>query len=229
MRSNPVSITSRSESALAVNRVLRNTYFLLSLTLLFSAATAAYATISNAPPIGIIGLLVGMFGLYFLTVWLRNSGWGILAIFAYTGFLGYTLGPVLNFYIHNFTNGTQIIMTSLGATGLIFMGLSAYVLTTRRDFSYLGGFITVAIIAAFLMGLGALIFNMPALQLIISGAFAVISSAFILYTTSQIIHDGERNYIMATISLYIAIFNLFVSLLRILSFFSGGGGGNSRN
>ncbi len=227
MRSNPVSITGRSESVLAVNRVLRNTYFLLSLTLLFSAGTAAYATLSNAAPIGFVGLLVGMFGLYFLTVWLRNSAWGILAIFAYTGFLGYTLGPILNFYIHNFSNGAQIIGTSLGATGLIFLGLSGYVLTTRKDFSYLGGFITVAIITAFLVGLGAMLFNLPVLQLVISGAFAIISSAFILYTTSQIIHNGERNYIMATISLYIAIFNLFVSLLRILSFFSGGS--NNRN
>lgn len=228
MRSNPVSIASRSESALAVNRVLRNTYFLLSLTLLFSAATATFATISNAPPIGFLGLIVGMFGLYFLTVWLRNSAWGILAIFAYTGFLGYTLGPILNFYIHNFSNGPQLIGTALGATGVIFLGLSAYTLTSRKDFSYLGGFITAAIIIAFLGGLGALFFNLPALQLVISGAFAIISSAFILYTTSQIIHNGERNYIMATISLYIAIFNLFVSLLRILSFF-GGSGGNSRN
>lgn len=228
MRSSPVGITKQSESVLTVNRVLRNTYFLLSLTLLFSAAIAAYATVSNAPPIGIVGLLVGMFGLYFLTIWLRNSAWGLLAIFAYTGFLGYTLGPILNFYIHNFTNGAQIIMTSLGATGLIFFGLSAYVLTTRKNFSYLGGFITIAVMAAFLMGIGALVFNLPALQLIVSGVFAVISSAFILYTTSQIVHDGERNYIMATISLYIAIFNLFVSLLRILSFF-GGGGGSNRN
>ena len=226
MRSSPVSI-ARSESALAVNRVLRNTYFLLSLTLLFSAGTAIFATVSNAPSIGFLGLIVGMFGLYFLTVWLRNSAWGLLAIFAYTGFMGYTLGPILNFYLHNYTNGTQIIMTSLGATGLIFLGLSAYVLTTRKDFSYLGGFITVAALTAFLMSIAALIFHVPALELIISGAFAVISSAFILYTTSQIINDGERNYIMATISLYVAIFNLFLSLLRILSFF--GGGGNSRN
>ncbi len=226
MPSSPVSIARRPEAGLAVNRVLRNTYFLLSLTLLFSVGTAVYATITQAPSLGIIGLLVGMFGLYFLTIWLRNSAWGLLAIFAYTGFMGYSLGPILNFYIHNFSNGTQIIMTSLGATGLIFMGLSAYVLTTRKDFSFLGGFITVAVITAFLMGLAGLIFQMPMLQLIISGAFAVISSAFILYTTSQIINDGERNYIMATISLYIAIFNLFLSLLRILSFF---GGGNSRN
>jgi modulator of FtsH protease len=227
MPSNPITLTHRSESVLAVNRVLRNTYFLLSLTLLFSAGTATLATITNAPPIGFIGLLAGMFGLYFLTVWLRNSAWGILAIFAYTGFLGYTLGPILNFYIHHFSNGPQIIGTSLGATGAIFLGLSAYVLTTRKDFSYLGGFITAAIMVAFLAGLGALVFNLPVLQVIVSGAFALLSSAFILYTTSQIIHNGERNYIMATISLYIAIFNLFVSLLRILSIF--GGGGNSRN
>ena len=207
MRSNPVSI-ARSESALAVNRVLRNTYFLLSLTLLFSAGAAIFATISNAPPLGFLGLIVGMIGLLFLTVWLRNSAWGLIAIFAFTGFMGYTLGPILNFYIHNFSNGTQIIMTSLGATGLIFLGLSAYVLTTRKDFSYLGGFITAAYCGVF-NGTSALCyFHMPALQLIISGAFAVISSAFILYTTSQIIHDGERNYIMATISLYVAIFNL---------------------
>ncbi|MBS0350745.1 MAG: Bax inhibitor-1/YccA family protein [Proteobacteria bacterium] len=225
MRSNPVSIT-RSESALAVNRVLRNTYLLLSLTLLFSAGMAAWAIVTNAPPFNFIALLVGMFGLYFLTTWLRNSAWGLVAIFAYTGFMGYTLGPVLNFYIHNFSNGSQIIMTSLGATGLIFLGLSAYALTTRKNFSYMGGFITVAVMVAFLLGLGAMIFNIPLLQLFISGAFAVLSSAFILYTTSQIIHDGERNYIMATISLYISIFNLFVNLLRILSFF---GGGNNRN
>jgi len=228
MRSNSVSVT-RSESTLAVNRVLRNTYFLLSLTLLFSAGTAAVSTITNAPPIGFIGLLAGMFGLYFLTVRLRNSAWGILAIFAYTGFLGYTLGPILNFYLHNFANGAQIIGVSLGATGLIFLGLSAYVLTTRKNFNYLGGFITIAVLTAFLIGIGALFFNLPVLQLVISGAFAVISSAYILYTTSEIIHNGERNYIMATVSLYISIFNLFISLLRILSFFSGNGGGNSRN
>lgn len=227
MRSQNLSLARDAKSIVEINRVLRNTYFLLSLTLLFSAGTATYAFLTNAASMGPLVLIVGMFGLYFLTVWLRNSAWGILAIFAYTGFLGYTLGPVLNFYIHNFTNGPQIIGTALGSTGLIFLGLSAYVLTTRKDFSYLGGFITAAVIGAFIVSLGALFFNIPLLQLIISGAFAVISSAFILYTTSQIIHDGERNYIMATISLYIAIFNLFVSLLRIFGAFSGNG--SSRN
>ena len=167
-------------------------------------------------------LLAGMFGLYFLTVSLRNSAWGILAILAYTGFMGYTLGPILNFYIHSMVNGSQIVMTSLGATGVIFFALSAQAIISRKNYSYMGGLISVAILTAFMVGLGAMLFNMPMLQLVVSGAFAVISSAFILYTTSQIINGGERNYIMATISLYIAIFNLFVSLLRILSFFAGG-------
>ena len=219
----PISTTSQSyEASNAINRVLKNTYLLLSLSLLFSAGLAYVAIITNAAPMGILLLLVGMFGLYFLTVKLRNSPWGVLAIFAYTGFMGYTLGPILNFYIHGFSNGPQIVMTSLGATGVIFLGLSSYVLVSRKDFSYLGGFIAVAVMVAFMAALGSIFFNIPMLNVLISSAFAVISSAYILYTTSQIINGGERNYIMATISLYIAIFNLFVSLIRILSFFAGG-------
>lgn len=221
MRPQNISLTKNRESILAINRVLRNTYFLLSLTLLFSAATAGYAIMTNAKPVGLILLLIGWFGLYFLTIALRNSGWGILAIFAFTGFAGYTLGPIINYYIHGFSNGSQIVMAALGTTGVIFFGLSAYVLVSKKDFSYLGGFIAVTAIAAFVLGLGSVIFNWPMVNLIISGVFAVISSAFILYTTSQIINGGETNYIMATISIYIAIFNLFVSLLRLLGAFSG--------
>ena len=222
MERNNTFISQGYESSVEINRVLKNTYFLLSITLLFSAASAWFAMSINAQPVGIIMLLAGMFGLYFLTVSLRNSAWGILAILAYTGFMGYTLGPILNFYIHSMVNGPQIVMTSLGATGVIFFALSAQAIISRKNYSYMGGFISVAILTAFMVGLGAMLFNMPMLQLVVSGAFAVISSAFILYTTSQIINGGERNYIMATISLYIAIFNLFVSLLRILSFFAGG-------
>ncbi len=209
------------ESALAVNKVLRNTYLLLSATLLFSGATAYYSMISGVQ-LSIVVLLVGMFGLYFLTMSLRNSAWGLVAIFAYTGFMGFTLGPVLNMYIHQFSNGPQLVMTSLATTGLIFFGLSAYTLISRKDFSYMGGFLAVAILSAFVLGLFGMFFHWPLLQLVISGAFAVISSAYILFTTSSIINGGERNYISATISLYIAIFNLFVSLLRILSAFTGG-------
>lgn len=218
----PITATQSYEATIATNRVLKNTYLLLSLTLLFSAGMSYVAIITNAPPVGIILLLVGMFGLYFLTVSLRKSAWGILAIFLYTGFMGYTLGPILNFYIKSFSNGPQIVMTSLAATGLIFVGLSSYVLVSKKDFNYLGGFIMVAVMVAFMAGIGSIFFNMPMLNLLISCAFALISAAFILYTTSQIISGGEKNYIMATISLYIAIFNLFVSLLRILSFFAGG-------
>lgn len=208
-------------SDVAINRVLRKTYLLLSTTLLFSAAIAYYAMISNAAPLGIIPLLVGMFGLSFLTSSLRNSRWGAPSVFLFTGFMGYVLGPILNLYIQGFANGGQLVGTAFGATGLIFLGLSAYVLTTRKDFSYMGGFLAIAIMVAFMAGIGGMIFHMPMLQIAVSCAFAVISSAYILYTTSAIINGGETNYITATVSLYVAIFNLFVSLLRILSFFAG--------
>ncbi len=221
MRQQDTSITRSYESSLAMNRVLRNTYLLLSLTLLFSSATAGYAIMSNAKPMSFIILLVGMFGLYFLTMALRNSAWGILAIFAYTGFMGYVIGPVINMYIHGFSNGSQIVMTALGATGMIFLGLSAYVLVTRKDFNYLGGFIAIAAITAFLAMLANIFLQLPMLQLIISSAFALISSGYILYTTSQIIKGGETNYLMATIVLYISIFNLFTSLLQILGALAG--------
>ncbi len=202
-----------------LNRVLRNTYLLLSLTLLFSAFTA-YLSL-NAAPMHFMVLLVGMFGFYFLTMALRNSSWGILAIFLYTGFMGYALGPILNFYIHQFANGPELVMTALGATGVIFFTLSAYVLTTRKSFSYMGGFLAIAVMTAFLAGLASMIFNLPTLSLLVSGVFVLVSSGFILYHTSEIIQGGERNYIVATISLYIAIFNLFVNLLRLLSVFAG--------
>lgn len=211
----------QSTSALATNSVLRNTYFLLSLTLLFSAGMAYFAMVTNAKPLGIIVSLIGMFGLSMLTQALSRSAWGLLAIFAFTGFMGYMLGPILNLYIHNFSNGAQLIGSALGATGFIFLALSSYVLISRKDFSFMGGFLFAGITVAFLAGLAAVIFNWPMLQVLISGAFAVLSSGLILYQTSQIINGGERNYILATITLYVALFNLFVSLLRILSAFSG--------
>jgi len=222
-RSNPQSVIlqARKQSILATHSVLRNTYFLLSLTLLFSAVTAAYAMASHAQSPGIIVFLLGTFGLSFLVSALRNSAWGIAAAFAFTGFLGYVLGPILNLYIHAFSNGSQIVMTSLGATGLIFLSLSAYVLTTRKDFSYLGGFLFAAMMVAFLAGIGGILFQAPLLQLVISGAFALLASGLILFHTSQIVQGGETNYIMATVSIYVALFNLFTSLLQLLGAFSG--------
>lgn len=221
MKPNPISLAKTRESGLAINQVLRNTYFLLSLTLLFSAATAYWAMTANVRPLGIIPFMAGWFGLYFLTFYLRNSAWGIAAVFAFTGFVGYTLGPILNLYLHQYVNGAQLIGTALGATGLIFFCLSAYVLTSRKDFTFMGGFITITILALMLMVIANLFLNIPALSLIISGAAAIIFSAYIMYTTSNIINGGETNYIIATICLYVALFNIFISLLQILGVFAG--------
>ncbi|MDF3054257.1 MAG: yccA [Gammaproteobacteria bacterium] len=220
MNNNSNVIVRGSASTLATNSVLRNTYFLLSLTLLFSAVTAAFSMAIGANP-GIIVLLVGMFGLSFLVNALRNSAWGIVAAFAFTGFMGYMLGPILNAYLSGYTNGGQLVMTALGGTGFVFLALSGYALTTKKDFSYLGGFLFAGIMVAFLASLAGIFFQMPLFQLVISGAFALLSSGLILYHTSNIIHGGETNYIMATISIYTALFNLFVSLLNILGAFAG--------
>lgn len=209
------------QSAIATHQVLRNTYLLLSLTLLFSAVMAYVAMASNAQPLNLILQIAGMFGLLFLTMALRNSLWGLVSVFAFTGFMGYTLGPTLNFYLTTFSNGSELILTSLGATGVIFMALSGYVLTTKKDFSYMGGFLFIAFIGALLLAIGAAIFKMALMQVVMSGAFILIFSGYILYDTSRILHGGETNYIMATVSLYIDILNLFLSLLRILSFFAG--------
>ncbi|HQU89250.1 MAG TPA: Bax inhibitor-1/YccA family protein [Denitromonas sp.] len=204
-------------SVLATNKVIRNTYMLLSVTLLFSALTAGVSMALALPHPGMIITLVGYFGLLFLTSKLRNSAGGILAVFALTGFMGYTLGPIISHYL-NMPNGTQTVMTAMGATGAIFLGLSAYALTTRKDFSYMGGFLMVGIIVAFLAGLGAIFFSIPALSLTVSAAFVLLMSGLILYETSNIIHGGETNYIMATVTLFVSIFNLFTSLLHLLGF-----------
>ena len=200
---------------LPANRVLKNTYWLLALTLAFSAATAATSAALKLPHPGIMLTLIGYFGLLFLTFRLRNSAWGLAAIFALTGFMGYTLGPIVSRYLA-MPNGHQVVMMAMGSTAAIFLGLSAYATSSRRDFSFMGGFLTAGIIVAFLAGLGAIFFEIPALSLVVSAAFVLLMAGLILYETSQIIHGGETNYILATISLYVAIFNLFTSLLQLL-------------
>ncbi len=212
---------AQSADSLAVNRVLRNTYMLLSATLLFSALVAGFAMATNAPYPGIILTLVGIYGLMFLTYRTRNSAWGLVSTFAFTGFMGYTLGPILNMVTSSYANGSQIIMMALGGTGLIFMGLSAYVLTTRKDFSFMTGFMVVGTLVALVLMVLGFFFHAPGFQLAISGLFMLLSSGWILWQTSAIIHGGERNYILATIGLYVQIYNLFVSLIQILSAFSG--------
>jgi len=213
--------SSNYQSAIATHVVLRKTYFLLSLTLLFSAAMAGLSMKSNAAPLPWLIQIIGMFGLLFLTMGLRNSVWGLVSIFAFTGFTGYTLGPILNMYIKEFSNGPQLILTSLGATGVIFVALSGYVLTTKKDFSYMGGFLFVALLGGIVLSLAGTLFHLPLMQVAISGLFVIIFSGYILFNTSQILQGGETNYIMATISLYLDILNLFLSLLRILSYFGG--------
>ncbi len=213
--------TRQQAGVLATNQVLRNTYLLLSMTLLFSGATAGVSMALDLPHPGLILTLVGYFGLLFLTNALRNSAWGILAVFALTGFMGMTLGPIISTYLQMFANGSQLVLTAFGGTGAIFLGLSGYALTTRKDFSFLGGFVMVGILVAFLAGLGAAVFSIPALSLAVSAAFILLMSALILWETSQILHGGETNYIMATVTLYVALFNLFVSLLHILGALAG--------
>ena len=206
--------------ALQTNRVLRNTYALLSMTLLFSAATAGISMLFNLPHPGLLLTLAGFFGLLFAASRYRNSGLGLVFVFALTGFMGYTLGPILNAYLA-LVNGGQLIMTAMGATGAIFLGLSGYALVSRRDFSFLGTFLMVGILVGFLAGLGAIFFEMPALSLAVSAAFVLLMSGLILYETGNIVNGGETNYIMATVTLFVSIFNLFTSLLHLLGFMGG--------
>ncbi len=213
---NRLTTMTRSEaSVLSTNKVIRNTYMLLSLTLAFSAVTAGLSMALGLPHPGILITLVGYFGLLFLTTKFRNSGLGVLFVFALTGFMGLTLGPVVSKYLA-LPNGSQIVMQAMAGTAAIFLGLSAYALTTRKDFSFMGGFLFVGVLVAFLAGLGAIIFSIPALSLTVSAAFVLLMSGLILYETSNIIHGGETNYVMATVSLFVSIFNLFTSLLQIL-------------
>ncbi|MGB5063173.1 MAG: Bax inhibitor-1/YccA family protein [Candidatus Competibacter sp.] len=214
----PITLTLDKPSV--GNKVLRNTYLLLAMTLLFSAVTAGIAMATNAAPLHWLITMGGYFGLLFVVTRLRDSVWGLAAVFALTGFLGYTLGPILNLYL-SLPNGPQVVMTALGGTGSIFLALSGYAVVSRKDFSFMGSFLMVGILVAFLAGLGAMLFNIPTLSLAVSGMFILLMSGMILWQTSEIIHGGETNYIMATVSLYITIFNLLLSLLQILGVVSG--------
>jgi len=209
------SMTRTQTGVIATNRVLRNTYALLALTLLFSAFTAGVSMALELPHPGLLLTLAGYFGLLFLTTRYRNSSLGLVLVFALTGFMGYTLGPILSAYL-SLGNGGQIVMTAMGGTGIIFLGLSGYALTSRKDFSFMGGFLMVGILVAFLGGLAAVFLEMSALSLAVSAMFVLLMAGLILFETSNIIHGGETNYIMATVSLYVAIYNLFTSLLHLL-------------
>jgi len=215
----PPGATGSAERVLATNRVLRNTYLLLALTLAFSALAAGASIALGLPHPGLLITLVGYFALLFLTMKFRDSAAGLGFVFALTGFMGYTLGPILSHYLA-LPNGAQVVMTAMGGTAAIFVGLSAYALTSRRDFSFMGGFLLVGIIVAFLAGLGAVFFELSGLALAVSAMFVLLMSGLILYETSNIVRGGETNYIMATVTLFVSIFNLFTSLLHLLGFSS---------
>jgi modulator of FtsH protease len=203
----------------AAHRVLRNTYLLLSLTLAFSAITAGAAAALRLPHPGILLTLVGYFGLLFLVNKYRDRGLGVAFVFALTGFMGYTLGPIVSHYL-NMPHGTQVVMTALGGTASIFLAMSAYALTTKRDLSFMGSFLMVGVLVAFLAGLAAILFQIPALSLAVSAVFVLLMSGMILFETNNIVRGGETNYVMATVSLFVSIFNLFTSLLHLLGFAS---------
>ena len=198
-------------------RVLRNTYALLSMTLLFSAAVAAAGVAFKLPAPGLVITLVGYFGLLFAVHKLQNSGWALPAVFGLTGFMGYTLGPVLAKTLA-LPGGAQTIVLALAATGATFLALSAYVINSKRDFSFMGGFLFAGMVIAILVGLGAMFFQVPALGLAVSAMVALLSAGLILFETSRIVNGGETNYVLATVGLYVSIFNLFTSLLSLFGF-----------
>lgn len=221
MAFNQPAVSRTAESALATNNVLRNTYSLLSMTLLFSALMAAVSMYIETGP----GTYLLSVGGAFLLIWLvlprtANSTAGLGVVFAITGLLGFSLGPILSMYL-SVSNGSQTIMTALGGTGVIFLGLSGYALTTKRDFSFLGGMLFVGLLVVLFAALANIFFQIPALSLAISSAVILIMSGFILYDTSRIIRGGETNYILATVSMYLSIFNIFIHLLNILGALGG--------
>ena len=207
------------ESALGTNRVLKNTYLLLGMTLAFSAAMAAFAMAIDAPYLGLWTLL-GWAGLLFLVYKTANSAWGIASVFAFTGFLGFTIGPVIQMFL-SLPNGTEVVTMALGSTAVAFVGLSAIALVTRKDFSFMGNFLMVGALVLFAVVMLSWFLDLSAFYGAIGAAVVLLMSGMILYQTSAIIHGGEDNYIMATVTLYIAIFNLFQSLLMILGIFGG--------
>jgi len=205
-------------AAIEMNKVLKNTYLLLSATLVFSAFMAWTSVALGFPPMGIWMTLIGVYGLMFAVHKTADSALGLVFVFAFTGFLGFTLGPIVG---HFAATAPQTLMTALGGTGLIFFALSGYVLVTRKDMSFMGGMLTAGAVVLLVLMLASFFIQVPAMQLALSALFMLFSSGMILYQTSEIIHGGETNYIRATVTLFVSLYNIFLSLLRLLSVFSG--------
>ena len=214
------TVTNTAQNTVTVNKVIRNTYTLLSMTLVFSAIMAAVSTYAQMPPMTYLLSVGGAF----LLIWLvlprtSNSASGLWVVFAITGLLGFSLGPILTMYL-SMHNGPQIVATAFGGTGVIFLGLSGYALTTRKNFSFMGGFLFAGLLMVLVAALANIFLHMPALSLAISSVVIMLMSGFILYDTSRMIHGGETNYLHMTVSLYLNIFNIFIHLLNILGVMS---------
>jgi modulator of FtsH protease len=219
MQSN-ISVNASRSSAIEINKVLKNTYMLLSMTLAFSAVTAVVSMAMGLSHMAALVMTLVSFGLLFVVNKNADKASGIFWIFAFTGLMGASLGPMLNYYAA-MPNGATLIMQALGGTALIFFALSGYALTSKKDFSFMGGFLMVGLIVAVIAMVANIFFQIPALSLAISAAIIMIMSGLILYDTSRIIHGGETNYIRATVSLYLNIYNIFVHLLSLLGVLGG--------
>ena len=219
MNDHNISLGRAQESVLATNKVLKNTYMLLSMTLIFSGVMALVGMTSGVGHgASLVSSLVAIGLLWFVLPRTANSTAGIPVLFAITGLLGLGLAPMLNHYM---AINPSLISTALGGTGVIFLGLSGYALTTRKDFSFMGGFLMVGLMVVLVAALANIFLQMPVMQLVISAAIVMIMSGLILYQTSEIIHGGETNYIMAAASLFLSLLNLFQALLHLLGAFGG--------
>jgi modulator of FtsH protease len=207
---------SGGAAAASVNKLIRNTYMLLSVTLIFSGIMAAVSVLANMPPMTyLISIGAAFVMMWFVLPRTQNSSMGLVTVFAITGLMGFALGPLLSMYLA-LPNGSSIVGTAFGGTGVIFLGLSGYALVSRKDFSFMGGFLVAGVLMVLVAALANIFLNMPALSLAISAVVIMIMSGFILFDTSRMVNGGETNYIRATIGLYLSIFNIFVSLLQIL-------------
>lgn len=219
MERNTAVVAGRVEtgaSALATNKVLRNTYLLLSATLAFSALVAGASYALGLPYLGPWITLIGYFALLFAVNKTADSAAGLFWVFALTGFMGYTLGPILSAYVKAIPDGHTVVATAFGITAIAFTALSAYAIRSGRRFSAMGGFLMVGILTAFALGIVALVFSLPMLALAVSGVFVLLMAGLILYQTGEIVNGIETNYIHATVTLYVSIYNMFTSLLHLL-------------
>lgn len=222
MQQKPVfhSQTAQQAPAVEINKVLRNTYLLLSMTLVNSAVFAGVAMAMNIGQGAALIMMIAAFVLLFVVNKLADSSKGLIAIFAFTGLMGASLGPLLQAYL-SMPQGPQLVMQALGGTAVIFFGLSAYALTSRKDFSFMGGFLLTGLLVIVVASIANIFLAIPAVSLAISAAAVMIMSGLILFDTSRIVNGGETNYIRATVGLYLNIYNLFVHLLHLLGVFGG--------